>query len=327
MSAPDIPTTLGSMLLGGFFASLLTGVVDLHTMRYYQTYKSDPAGVKALVASVTALDVMHTALIWAANWEYLIGNWGRTDKVDYVPWTISLTVIITAMVTFLVHCFFAHRIFLLGKRNWYMATPVVLLALLRLVSAAVSTYELLHYKSFALFVENADWIFTMGLSVSSAVDVVITGLLFWLFRYNRPESGHLTHVLDKLTLYAFETGGLTCLAVVVSLICWLTMPDNLVFLGLHFAIGKLYAISLLVTLTTREAIRRGRSTTSGERGGGGGGVLFLETRGNKDSPSSPYFSESRTPNKTEVQIAVEHSVKYDLEGRSSLDSDLLAAKK
>jgi hypothetical protein len=33
------------------------------------------------------------------------------------------------------------------------------------------------------------WIFTLGLSVSSAVDIIITGLLFYLFRDTKPETG------------------------------------------------------------------------------------------------------------------------------------------
>jgi hypothetical protein len=33
------------------------------------------------------------------------------------------------------------------------------------------------------------WIFTLGLSVSSAVDIVITGLLFYLFQLNKPDAG------------------------------------------------------------------------------------------------------------------------------------------
>ncbi|KAJ7511712.1 hypothetical protein B0H11DRAFT_712151 [Mycena galericulata] len=78
---------------------------------------------------------------------------------------------------------------------------------------------MIHYKSFALFKIHAFWIFTLGLSVSSAVDIVITGLLFYLFRSNRPDATHLNHVLDKLTLYAFETGSLTCIGTIISMIC------------------------------------------------------------------------------------------------------------
>ncbi|KAJ7144780.1 hypothetical protein C8R43DRAFT_563911 [Mycena crocata] len=320
----DLPTTMGALLIGAFFAAVLTGVVNVQTLMYFRTYKSDPTGVRLLVFGVWGLDTLHTAFIWAGMWDYLIGSFGNTSKIDYIPWSISLTVILTvrrrsvswpekpahcskpqALVTFGVHCFFGHRILLLSKGNWFMASPVFLLALLRLVAASVSTWEMFHYKSYDLFKLHARWIFTLGLSVSSAVDVVITGLLFHLFQSSRPDAGNLNHVIDKLMLYAFETGSLTCIGTIVSMICWVAMSQNLIFLGLHFVIGKLYANSLLVTLNTRENIRRARSTSSGDRGP----VLYLDTRAQKTS--GPYFAGPSSMMPTELQISVQTSVQYD----------------
>ncbi|KAF7316751.1 hypothetical protein HMN09_00408200 [Mycena chlorophos] len=305
----DVATTLGSMLMGGFVASMLDGIVAIQAVYYFRTYQSDGPTTKALVLGVWILDLIHTTFIWVSNWDYIVKHWGNTDNIAHIPSILSLTVVITALVTFMVHCFFAHRIFMLSKRNWLFVVPVLVLAATRLGAACVSTSDMLRYKSFPLFVIHAKWIFTLGLSVSSAVDILIAGLLFYLFNRNRrPESGHLRTVIDLLTLYTLETGGLTTLGTVVSMICWVTMSSNLIFLGLHFAIGKLYALSLLVTLNTREHIRRARHTSSAGRSP----VVFLDTRAHKDS-GAQYFSDPAT--RTEVQINVERSVTYDL-GRS-----------
>ena len=67
-------------------------------------------------------------------------------------------------------------------------------------------------------------------------------------------------IIDALTAYTIENGMLTCVTTVVALVCvrpvlplqhgcagreahvlaaqWLSMPTNLIFLGLHFAISK-----------------------------------------------------------------------------------------
>ncbi|KAF7347181.1 hypothetical protein MVEN_01472800 [Mycena venus] len=321
MSSPDVPTTMGALLIGGFFASMLSGVVNLQTLLYFRSYKNDPTGFKFLVFSVWGLDTLHTAFIWAGLWDYLIGYYGNASKINYIPWSISLTVILTAIVTFLVHCFFAHRILLLSKRNWLMASPVIILALLRLGAASVSTWEMFHYKAFDLFKLHARWIFTLGLSVSSAVDILIAGLLFWLFQSNRPDTGHLKDVIDRLKLYAFETGSLTCIGTIVSMICWVAMSQNLIFLGLHFVIGKLYANSLLVTLNTRQEIRRARSTSSRERGP----VLFLETHRSPGKSSVPYgvpstpaqgslmddYGPGPSPKELQINVETTTSIQYD----------------
>jgi len=62
-------------------------------------------------------------------------------------------------------------------------------------------------------------------------------------------------VVDTLTLYTLENGFLTGVATTASLICWLSMPHNLSFMGLHFVIEKLYANSVLASLNTRKELR------------------------------------------------------------------------
>ncbi|CAK5265629.1 unnamed protein product [Mycena citricolor] len=327
-----VQNTVGPMVLGALFASMLSGFVHLTAFFYYRTYREDPIHFKALVGIVWLLDTLHTAFIWEGIWNYVIPQIGNENlRLDHIPGGVPISVLLTALVTFFVHNFFAHRIYLLSKRNWMLATPVVVLAVLRLASASVSTWEMFHYQSFEGFKIHANWIFTMGLSVSSAVDVYITGALFYLFQSNRSETSPFNHVIDQLILYAFEAGSLTTIGTIVTMLCWVTMSTNLIFLGIHFVIGKrtsLYANSLLITLNTRENIRRARAnTSSGDRERGQ--VLFLESRtnGGPTTPhlrttTIPYFTRSKTgPNSpAEMQINVQTSVQFDGDGTSSLDA-------
>jgi len=318
MSAPDIdiPKTLGALLIGGLFASLLAGMVNLQTVLYFRSYRKDPFRLKSLVFFVWLLDNFHTGFIWGGLWFCLIQNYARLNMIDYIPWMIALTVIITAIVTFLVHCFFAHRIWMLSKKNWFMTLPVLALTLLRLVAASVSTWEMLHYHSFALFRLHARWIFTLGLSVSSAVDILIAGLLVYLFRSNRTGTGRLNHVIDKLILYGLETGSLTCVGTITAMLCWVITPQNLVFLGLHVVIGKLYANSLLVTLNTRKSIQNVVAPiTSGEQRSP---IVFLESRRQKMDVGYLDGPSHKIPTELQINVETQTNVQYD--GRSMVSS-------
>ncbi|KAJ7645010.1 hypothetical protein B0H17DRAFT_458712 [Mycena rosella] len=104
------------------------------------------------------------------------------------------------------------------------------------------------------------WVFTTGLSLSASVDILITACLCYFLQKirRRTASTTMAHVVDTITLYTLENGSLTCLTTTASLVCWLTMPNNLVFLGLHFVISKLYANSLLISLNTRKELREMR---------------------------------------------------------------------
>ncbi|KAJ6558137.1 hypothetical protein B0H19DRAFT_129601 [Mycena capillaripes] len=63
------------------------------------------------------------------------------------------------------------------------------------------------------------------------------------------------------------------------MLLWVITPQNLIFLGLHVLIAKLYANSLLVTLNTWKNIQLSHSTCAcGEQRSP---VLYLETRPQK----------------------------------------------
>ncbi|KAJ7729085.1 hypothetical protein DFH07DRAFT_850496 [Mycena maculata] len=311
MSTTGIPKTLGAIMLGGLFATLLAGMVNLQSVFYFRSYKKDSVQLKLLILAVWFLDNLHTSFIWGGMWYCLIEDYGERDKVDLIPWCIALTIIITALVTFLVHCFFARRIFLLSKKNWFMTLPVLVLTLVRLVAASVSTYEMLHYHSFDLFRVHARWIFTLGLSVSSLVDIFITGSLVHLFRLNRTESGRFNHIIDKLILYGLESGSATCIGTVISMLCWVITPQTLVFLGLHFVIGKLYANSLLVTLNARKNIQHVHvgPTCSCEQQGGP--VVFLEPRPQKTSGQYLAGPSHKIPTELQINVQTQQNVQYD----------------
>ncbi|KAJ3739656.1 hypothetical protein DFH05DRAFT_484826 [Lentinula detonsa] len=308
----EIARTFGSLLIGALFASFLSGGVTIQTLVYYKLYPTDGSSIKTLVFAIWLLDTCHTGLIWGSQWEYFIGFYGMDEKIDYIPTTLALSIAITGILTVLVHAFFAHRIFLLSKRKWSLVVPVVIIAVLRLVSSTATTATMLHYRSFVQFRQHVRWLFTLGLALSSAVDVLITSSLFFLLRSSKREGGSLDGVIDALILYTFETGSVTCAATIISMICWITIPTQLIFMALHFIIGKFYATSLLVTLNTRRVLRdvHSRGSSSGRERG----AFVLDNhrmnRISKDEVGSNNGYDGGKGVATELQINVERSVQY-----------------
>jgi hypothetical protein len=310
MPSIDIPKTFGALLIGGLFASLLSGFVIIQVVVYFKLYPADRARLKILVLTVWFLDTCHLTCIWLSLWSYLIDYYEIAQQINNIHWSLALSVLFPAMLTFLVHIFFANRIFMLSKHNYYLTAPIVVLAILRLTSACVTTSFMLHLHTFQRFKHDVRFIFTTGLALSTTVDVLITASLFFLLQTSRTGGATLDTVIDTLIRYTFETSSLTCAGTIASMLCWLIIPNNLIFFGLHFVIGKLYANSLLVTLNTRETIRRARSHGSGDHG-----VRLLPDiqRPNK-ARDSELSSLPRTDSITEkgqeerVEVVVERSV-------------------
>lgn len=249
----NIPSTLGALFVGGFVAAVFSGVVCAQAFAYFKNYPNDFSLLKVLAFVVWMLDFFHTIWVACALWNHLISHFGQGAQVDYIPWSLAMSIAFTATLTFLVHLFLIHRIYKLSYGNLYISLPLVPLACARLCFACLTTAKMIQLRSLAQFVRLYTWSFTSGLTLSSGLDVLITSLLCFLLYKNRKDHPSTNHILDKLTLYTFENGLLTCVVAFTSLICWVTNKSNLVFMGLHFVISKFYANSFFATYEPKDS--------------------------------------------------------------------------
>ncbi|KAM5542192.1 hypothetical protein V8D89_004065 [Ganoderma adspersum] len=284
----------------------------MQVVLYWRLYTSDPFRTKSMVIFIWVLDLVHSMMVCIANWENLISNFGGFDNLDYITWSIAVTVALTALTTFTVHCFFSHRIHTLSRRNWYITVPLVTLASVRLIAAIVSTTEMIRLRSFRSFVKNYGYVFTLGLATSTVLDILITGILCFYLRRRRSGMAKMDRIISALTLYTVENGMLTCITTAISLICWIKMSNNLVFLGLHLAISKLYANSIMASLNARKSLSNRLESLSGNSDGLPLPVVFPTVHYSPRSPTapwSPHASPTSDPTKSlQVNIDVEHTI-------------------
>jgi len=176
---------------------------------------------------------------------------------------------------------------------------------------------MIHMKTFTAFRAKFRWVFTLGLAMSCLVDIFITGFLTHsLQNLQRGAWKSLDRVISTLVLYTFETNLLTSAATIVSMICWLGMPNNLVFMGLHFFICKLYTNSLLATLNSRQQLQHQRSW--GASADLPGRAPRFPSGPRRTSGKLPASIEHCTP--TKLEITVEKTVEFGCDGPSPPDS-------
>lgn len=272
--APHLRSTLGAVLVGSGVASILTGVVGTQTVYYFQSYPEDKPSYKLMVTVVWFLDLLHTIMVFTADWSWLIEHFDEPGIADWIPWPLGITIVLTAMVTVITHAFFAFRIHRLSRGNWFVVGPILVLALSRLGFASTTCAKMLIYRSFEKFVDHAAWVFTMGLVASSILDIVVTGSLLWYLDHARSGFAGMDHIVNTLCRYTVENGLLTSVGIVISLGFWLGMRSNLVFMAIHFVLAKLYANSLLATLNNRRNIRERYGTSLSD-----GALVFNLQRG------------------------------------------------
>ncbi|KAI5991741.1 hypothetical protein F5J12DRAFT_897432 [Pisolithus orientalis] len=346
-----VATTYGAILLGTCLGCALTGLVFVQCVLYYKLYPGDYAWTKFLVFLVWALDLTHTILIVVTAWQSVITGFNKPEDMDLIPPALGA---VTAAVTFLVHWSVAACISGDGAHGippassltefgnkWYIAVPVVILAFCRLLAACCSTSEIIHLKHYSLFIRPYPaWIFTVGVTLSASVEIIITTTMIIFLGSRKTGFANMNHIINSLILYTLETGSVTSIVTVASLICWLIMRHNLIFLGMHFAIAKrvfsvfslvgnlflpitVYANSLLATLNTRKRLRVDRMYSS-ERDQTGGLAAGLPYSGvNKSHVSQRILGPTTTQKSMQLNVNVETTVvsKID-EGFNDFDHDI-----
>ncbi|KAI0334123.1 hypothetical protein GY45DRAFT_149189 [Cubamyces sp. BRFM 1775] len=361
LSESNLKTSLGAILFGGMVCTGLSGIVGMQTVLYFRLFTRDLTSTKVKVAVVFFLDMLHSAMIAAANYMYFVSHFGEEDVTDRVFWAVGVSIALTALITVCVHLFFAFRLFKLSKRNYWITTPIAVLAVARVgerehthtldaqlltsVSAdmqwlrsvssrdyspflrsnvddiQVTAVELIRLKSFHEFGLRFRWVFTLGLVLSSVVDGLITAGLCFYLRRHRGGTGRFDHILNAVTLYTVENGLLTSVTTLVSLIFWLVKSDELIYLGLHFAISKLYANSFLASMNARKSLMA--QSTSQSTSGHRLPVIFPTQRGLGDRSNAGQLDLGI---QTRVHITVDKTTDYVPESvHENTSSDQLSA--
>ncbi|KAI0681897.1 hypothetical protein BC835DRAFT_1425100, partial [Cytidiella melzeri] len=197
-------------------------------------------------------------------------NFSNTEAPKEITWSVDVSIALTALTTFVVHGFFTLRVYKLSNHNLWFVSVIALLVVLRVVSAFSCVANMARMKTWDSFRDDSAWLFTTGLSISAAADVLIAVSLIFLLRQSRTGWKTMDNLINSIVVYTIENGLLTSqsflysIFAILSLVCWVTMSHNLIFLALHFTISKLYANSFLATLNTRKQLLQ-RSHPSGQR--------------------------------------------------------------
>lgn len=307
----NLYTSLGALTLGGLTSTALSGVVGMQVILYFRLYENDAPILKAVVGLIFFLDILHTCFVWAADWMYLVSSFGDMNITDHVFWSAGLTIALTAITTFVVHLFFSYRLLRLSKGNYFVTAPIVIMATTRVVSAIATSAELIRLGSYFEFYTHYRWLFTLGLVLSTVVDIIITSSLCLYLRKSRHGgTGRLDHILNSVTLYTIENGMMTCIGTVLSLVFWIVKPHALIYLALHFAIGKLYANSFLASMNARKLLRVQNASSSGS--GHRLPVIFTHGLSARDRRSSHILTQPDEVDLTgtKLQITVDKTVDY-----------------
>lgn len=199
-------------------------------------------------------DTIHQALISHTVYAYTITNWGNQNFLGEIPRTLVVQVLFSGLTAFMVQCFLASRIWRLSNRKGWLIAIIVLLIVGELGAILAYTIISLQFHTFS----EVTRLKGLSLSVNSLAaigDVVIAGSLCTILYRSRTGFHRSDTIITKLIIFSVNTGLLTSVCALGSLVSILAWPTTFIYIAFYFCIGRLYTNSLLATLNARKKLR------------------------------------------------------------------------
>ncbi|KAJ7623593.1 hypothetical protein FB45DRAFT_926163 [Roridomyces roridus] len=223
---------------------LLSRSVALVQAWYYFTHQSDTWPLKLFVACVVAFDTIHQALI------------------VHAVWSMVVEVLFNGLTALFVQAFLILRIWRLSKGNILLTGSAGALCVGNFAYVAkalpMTTFaELTTIKGLSLAIN----------ITGAATDVLIAAILCFLLLGSRTGFSRSDSMINKLVLFFVNTGLITSVFAIASLISITTAPDAFIYILFFFCMGRLYSNSLLAVLNARKSIKESSGSgvhTSGD---------------------------------------------------------------
>ncbi|GBE84573.1 hypothetical protein BKA93DRAFT_827718 [Sparassis latifolia] len=254
----NLNETVGALLLGSLFTAVGYGITTMQTYMYMTRFPKDPKIMRYTVWSLLILDTTHITLSWHMVYYYLILNYDNPPALERSVWSFDITVVVTAVITVVAHCFYARRVFILGGRQWFLTIIILCLSAMRLIFGTIVTVRLFQIRELALVPHKIGVEVGVGMGAGTLADFIITVSLVWFLRGHRSGFNSQTdNLLDRIIFWTINNGLLTSIVGLVVILTCIIMPYNMIYLAVHLLLSKLYANALLATLNFRKS-HRGR---------------------------------------------------------------------
>ncbi|ETW84737.1 hypothetical protein HETIRDRAFT_458327, partial [Heterobasidion irregulare TC 32-1] len=288
---PDILVIVGPLLLGGLFSFCLYGISIVQLYIYYLSFPGDMLWIQITVYMLFVLDTFQSTVTCALTWSAMCSGWGRPEALEVPGWGFSAIPAVSGIVSAWVQCFFAWRIYVLGK--WRLIPgAIVMLALAQASGGLAAGIRFVPLK----VVTELHVVYPMvcvWLGGSALVDVLVAVSMVYLVRVsalsldraraladrvslrvvhrvahqlyaakkNADGNNRTERMLTRLIRMTVETGVVTAAAASLDLGLFLGFRNNNLHTLLAFMLCKLYTNSLMASLNSRSPLFKANPTT------------------------------------------------------------------
>ncbi|SJK98173.1 uncharacterized protein ARMOST_01434 [Armillaria ostoyae] len=249
------PQVVAYLLHWGLF-----GTLSVQLYLYYLAFPKDRKFTKCLVYGIYVVELVQTILLTHDAFASFGYGFGDFEALTEVRFSWLIVPIMGAAAALVGQCFYAYRIFILS-RSRIVPTFVICVSLTSYVAAVIAgvyTFEAGDITK----LNNRKTSIAIGIwcGGSALCDVVIAiCMTYYLMRSNT--GFRRTRILvTKLIRLTIETGSLTAVVALVTIILFLAFPHQAFYGTPALIISKMYANTIYMVLNSRIRIMGGRDT-------------------------------------------------------------------
>ncbi|KAJ7722187.1 hypothetical protein B0H16DRAFT_1600884 [Mycena metata] len=256
----ELAAVVGPVLLGYLFNWCLFGALTVQLYFYYQAFPKDRVFTKSLVYAVYVIESLQTVLATHdafSNFVYGLDDLFALSNLSSQWFPLP---IMSGLVALIGQSFCAYRVYVLSN-SWKTPLFIETVSLASSIGAfmtAYFTHQISIYPSVLEQVRSS----AVWLGGSALSDIVIAACLTYYL--SKSDTGlRRTHILIvRLIWIIIETGCLTALVALTTLILFFARPNSTYFLTPAFVLPILYANTILAVLNSRFQIVDGRGYIS-----------------------------------------------------------------
>ncbi|KAJ6600985.1 hypothetical protein DFH09DRAFT_1126404 [Mycena vulgaris] len=261
-------------LVGGWTFGICTdvflqGVLCAQFAHYTSRTKGDTVALKLFVAGLVVLTTLRTAqalgVMWVQN-VVLFENLAAASRMWFTSWLEEINLILEAVIAFYVQVFLCHRLWAIS-RNIYVVALSMCLFTFALGSGGIETFVMFTNQEGVLF----DWV-AVHLATTFFGDLLLTGsTTLFLLQHSKDvlPRGQTATLLNSLLRLTIQSAAPAALCAFINLVCSqvgrktdVANARMMVAIIANLALPKLYAISAMWTLNSREGIRAAAEPSS-----------------------------------------------------------------
>ncbi|KAJ1306008.1 hypothetical protein OPQ81_010723 [Rhizoctonia solani] len=258
MSAANPPKEViqyafGPFVTGVMMQQLFLGVFCVQVYDYWRVFPTDTSFNRVVVAALTVSTILQGVMDYINLYRNSVIYYGNFAMFDEQDWSLFWEIGVTAIIGSIAQVFFLERCYSATKNKFVLVIIGAMIAV-SLGFGIASSVEFQRIRKLSevptIPIPIVGW-----LTLTAVLDVVISAVLIYTLLRVRTPFRKTEAVITKIIRVTMETSSVTASIAVINLVLYKALPGEAYHLLPQLIMGKMYAMSVMVTLSSRKDLQ------------------------------------------------------------------------